>query len=305
MTYDISLTPPRLQHMSPAALALAILLHVLIGGAIWWIAPLQPAEPEDPPIMVMFDSTPSNVGLQTPDKAGPPAESAAASPQPSTEPQREEHQQQALAPPLPSTAPEPSQPAPPSEAKPQPEQVPTLPIFEFSVPPAPEPLPAPTSRDFAKPPVSRPSPRPVQRTQPPSPRPAPPAPQRPPADMPATMPSPMPGPDPGDVLIGQGRQRNDYLSRVARQIAQYRVYPASALANNQGGRVVMRVTVARNGQVLDVGVRTSSGWPAIDAAEVETIRKAAPFPPLPSEMPGDPVVLVLPITYSPSGSRGR
>jgi len=302
VTYDISLAPPRLQHMPPAALALAILLHVLIGGAIWWIAPLQPAEPEDPPIMVMFDSTPSNVGLQTPDKAGPPAESTAASPQPSSEPHREERQQQALAPP-PSTAP--TQPAPPSEAKPQPEQVPTLPIFEFSVPPAPELLPAPTSRDFAKPPVSRPPPRPVQRTQPLSPRPAPPAPQRPPADMPATMPSPMPGPDPGDVLIGQGRQRNDYLSRVARQIAQYRVYPTSALANNQGGRVVMRVTVARNGQVLDVGVRTSSGWPAIDAAEVETIRKAAPFPPLPSEMPGDPVVLVLPVTYSPSGSRGR
>jgi protein TonB len=305
VTYDISLAPPRLQHMPPAALALAILLHVLIGGAIWWIAPLQPAEPEDPPIMVMFDSTPSNVGLQTPDKAGPPAESMAASPRPSTEPQHEERQQQALAPPLPSTAPEPTRPALPSDAKPQPEQVPTLPIFEFSVPPAPEPPPAPTSRDFAKPPVSRPPPRPVQRTQPLSPRPAPPAPQRPPADMPATMPSPMSGPDPGDVLIGQGRQRNDYLSRVARQIAQHRVYPAGALANNQGGRVVMRVTVARNGQVLDVGVRTSSGWPAIDAAEVETIRKAAPFPPLPSEMPGDPVVLVLPVTYSPSGSRGR
>jgi len=289
--------------MPPAALALAILLHVLIGGAIWWIAPLQPAEPEDPPIMVMFDSTPSNVGLQTPDKAGPPAESTSASPQPASEPQREEHQQQALAPPLRSTAP--SQPAAPSEAKPQPEQVPTLPIFEFSVLPAPETQQAPTSRDFAKPPVARPPPRPVQRTQPLSPRPAPPVPQRPPADMPATMPSPMPGPDPGDVLIGQGRQRNDYLSRVARQIAQYRVYPTSALANNQGGRVVMRVTVARNGQVLDVGVRTSSGWPAIDAAEVETIRKAAPFPPLPNEMPGDPVVLVLPVTYSPSSSRGR
>jgi len=145
----------------------------------------------------------------------------------------------------------------------------------------------------------------MQHTQPLSPRPAPPAPQRPPADMPATMPSPMPGPDPGDVLIGRGRQRNDYLSRVARQIAQYRVYPTSALASNQGGRVVMRVTVARTGQVLDVGVRTSSGWPAIDAAEVETIRKAGPFPPLPSEMPGDPVILVLPITYNPSGSRGR
>ncbi len=289
--------------MPPAALALAILLHVLIGAAIWWIAPLRATEPEEPPIMVMFDSTPSNVGLQAPDKAGPPAESAAASPQPPAEPHREERQQQALAPSLPSTAPTP--PLPPSEVKPEPEQVPTLPLFEFSVPPVPEPLPAPSARDFVKTPLSRPPPRPVQRTQPLTAHRALPAPQRPPADMPATMPSPMPGPDPGDVLLGQGRQRNDYLSRVARQIAQYRVYPASALANNQGGRVVMRVTVARTGQVLDVGVRTSSGWPAIDAAEVETIRKAGPFPPLPSEMPGDPVVLVLPITYNAAGSRGR
>jgi hypothetical protein len=139
VTYDISLVPPRLQHMPPAALALAILLHVLIGAAIW-IAPLQPAEPEDQPIMVMFDSTPTNVGLQAPEKAGPPAESTAASPQLSTEPQREERQQQALAPPQPPTAPEQPRPSPPSEAKPQPEQVPSLPIFEFSVPPAPEPL---------------------------------------------------------------------------------------------------------------------------------------------------------------------
>jgi protein TonB len=304
VTYDIALVPPRWQHMPPAALALAILLHVLIGVAIWWIAPMQPAEPEDPPIMVMFDSTPSNVGLQAPEKAGPAAESQAASPQNSPDPQRQEQQQQALAPPLPSTTPEPPKPSPPSEAKPEPEQVPALPVFEFSVPPAPEPLPAPTSRDFTKPPAPHPPPRPVQRAQP-LPRLAPPAPQRPASEAPATMPSPMPGPDPGDVLIGQGRQRNDYLSRVARQIAQYRVYPASASSNHQGGRVVMRVIVARDGQVLDVRVGTSSGWPAIDAAELETIRKAAPFPPLPSEMPGDPVVLVLPVTYNPPGGRGR
>lgn len=295
MTYDVSLAHPRLQHVPPAALVLAILLHVLVGAAIWWIAPPQPSEPTDEPIMVMFDSSPSNVGLQTPEKAGPPAEAAAASPQPSSEPQREEQQQQALEPPQTPATPQPSRPP---DAQPQPEQVPTLPLFEFSVPPPPEPPPAPTSRDFPKVPAA-PPPRPVQRTQPLPPRPAPPAQQRPPAEPPATRPSPIPGPDPGDVLIGRGRQRNDYLSRVARQIAQHRIYPASALSNNQGGRVVIRVTVARDGHVLDVGVRTSSGWPAIDAAEVETIRRAAPFPPLPSEMPGDPVILVLPVTYSP------
>src|SRR5512139_958789 len=115
--------------MPPAAVALAVLLHALVGVGIWWLSPLQPTKSQEEPIMVMFDSSPSNVGQQDPLRTGPPAESQAASPAPSTEPNREPEQQQALA------------PAQPSQAMPQPEPVPTLPIYEFSVPPVPEPPP--------------------------------------------------------------------------------------------------------------------------------------------------------------------
>jgi protein TonB len=301
--------------MPPGALALAILLHGAVGLAIWWLAPQRPPESQDEPIMVMFDSSPSNVGLQAPEKPGPPAPSEAASPAPSNEPPQEAEPQQALVPaptpapasepqhaltpsPTPMPAPEAPRPEPPSATPPEPEQVATLPRFEFSIPPPPSPPPAPSSREFARPAPPRPPAAAVQRTAPAPPRPAPPAPYRPPTQAPATMPSPLPGPEPGDVLMGQGRQRNDYLSRVARQIAQHRVYPALAASNRQEGRVVMRVTVARTGQVLEVRVGTSSGWPAIDAAETESIRKAAPFPPVPGDMPGDPIILVLPMTYN-------
>ena len=91
--------------MPPAAVALAVLLHALVGVGIWWLAPLQPTESQEEPIMVMFDSAPSNVGLQDPARTGPPAESQAASPAPSTEPNREPEQQQALAPAQPSSEP--------------------------------------------------------------------------------------------------------------------------------------------------------------------------------------------------------
>lgn len=268
--------------MPPAALALAILLHALIAAAIWFLAPLQPVEPEDEPIMVMFDSSPTNVGLQTPERAGPPPESTAASPQPPSEPPREERQQ-ALAPP------------PPAQAQPQPEQVPSLPLFEFSIPPPPEPPPAPTSRDFPRQ-TARPPPRPVQRT-PPLPRPAPPAQQRPPADLPAAMPSPIPGLEPGDVLMGQGRQRNDYLSRLFRHLEPYRVSARAARGERQGGRVVTRVTIGRDGRLIDARIDTSSGRPAVDAMELEAIRNGAPFPPVPAGMPGDPIILILRMTY--------
>jgi protein TonB len=163
-------------------------------------------------------------------------------------------------------------------------------VFEFSIPPVTEPPPAPTSRDFIKP--VRPPSRAVQRLPILPPRPS--APTRPPAEQPAAMPSPVPGPDPGDVLAGRGRQRNDYLTRVFRHLEPYRD-PASV--RGQHGRVVTRVTVARDGRVLEVSIASSSGSPALDSAEMAAIRKGSPFPPLPAAMPGDPVILILPINY--------
>jgi protein TonB len=255
---------PHLQPEPLAAVALAMLLHIGTGAALWWVSPDKPADIENEPVMLLFDSSPSNAGLQQAERAGPPPESVPATAE----------QQQALAKP---------------EARPEPQ--PSLPIFEFSIPPVTEPPPAPTSRDFIKP--VRPPSRAVQRMPVLPPRPS--APPRPPVEQPAAMPSPVPGPESADVLAGRGRQRNDYLTRVFRHLEPYRFDPANA--RGQHGRVVTRVTLARDGRVLDVSVAGSSGSPALDAAEVSAIRKGSPFPPLPAAMPGDPVILVLPITY--------
>jgi protein TonB len=260
VTYDAIFARPSLQHVPVTAVALALLLHGLAGAAIWWLSPPRFDEREDEPIMLLFDSSPSNRGLQEPEKPGPPPQSMAASAPAPTEPPRRES-----------------------------EPVPSLPLFEFSVPPVTEPPPAPSSRDFLKPP--QPPTRSAQRA--PSLR--PPAPQRPAAERPSTMPSPLPGPEPGDVLAGRGRQRNDYLTRVFRHLEPYR---SDATAGHQlHGRVVSRLTLARDGRLMDVHIDSSSGVPSLDAAELAAIRKASPFPPLPAAMPGDPVILVLPITY--------
>lgn len=281
--------------MPAAALALAVLLHLLVGAGLWWFAPVR-VDPEDEPIMVSFDSTPSNVGLQTPLREGPPPESVAASPLPSDEPQRATEPQEALAPSQPSLTPEPPPPSSPAAAEPQPQAVAAMPLFEFSVPPLPEPPPSPTSRDFPRRPPPAPS-RPVQRTLPLPPRPAPATPYRPPTEAPAAMPAPLPGTAPADSLAGPGRQRNDYLSRVFRHLAPYRSSALTARAAGQRGRVVTRLTLARDGGLIDVSLDSSSGSPALDAAELSAIRSAAPFPPLPGNMPGDPVILILRMTY--------
>lgn len=100
-----------------------------------------------------------------------------------------------------------------------------------------------------------------------------------------------------DQAPGDGGARNDYLSRVYRHIDPHRAYPAGARAARQHGRVVTRVTINRAGELLDIRLDRSSGWPLIDAAEMAAIRRAMPLPPVPDGMRGDPVVLVLPMNY--------
>ncbi|MBX9946908.1 MAG: TonB family protein, partial [Reyranella sp.] len=116
---------------------------------------------------------------------------------------------------------------------------------------------------------------------------------------------PAPPSDSAELLLGQGRARNSYLDRVARHTSRYRYYPRVALEGRQEGRVVTRVTIARDGGLIDVRIDKSSGWPAIDAAELDALRKSAPFPPVPPDMPGDPLILILPINYDLTIPRGR
>lgn len=318
--------------MSPAALALAIGLHVAIAAALWWISPLHSDDHAETPIMVSVEPEPlggssagpqegaasaggapaSNAPTSTPmteTAAAPtPPETTPTPPQPSqAEPQREPPQ-----PPQPQqeAAAQPAEPSPPAETNPettwQTEASAWKPqvTFEQALPP-PEAPPPPTSRDIPKPQRPVPPPRPVQRAQ----TTAPPRPAAPPPAASSSssigeqqstaslLSSSAAGASNSDLAAGHGGLRNDYLSRVFRHIEPYRVYPPSARENRQSGRVVTRVTINRDGQLVDARVERSSGWPIIDAAEIAAIRRAMPLPPVPNGMPGDPIVLILPMNY--------
>lgn len=266
--------------MPAIAVVLAVMVHAAAGVGLWLVPPFPAPDRPEEPIMVSFDSSPSNVGLQLPPREGPPPEAEAASP---------------VAAPPDSPSADPAPPAEPQLALAQPGAAPEpgLPIYEFSAPPVPEPPPPPTARDFARPAP----PRPAQRTLPLPPRPVPPTQARPPTERPASIPAPLPGPDPADQFAGAGRQRNDYLSRLFRHLEPYRARAITTRASGQHGRVVTRVTVARDGSLISVSLDSSSGRAAVDAAEMEAIRAGSPFPPIPANMPGDPIVLILRITY--------
>lgn len=308
---DEATFPSQTGRMSPGAVALAVGLHVAIAGALWWLAPLDREDHAETPIMVTIDPQPLGGSGAAAASGGGAPETPAAEIRPP--PPAEPVQQAAVAEPVPAPAEPPPAQAPPQAAEPtkpseeeaeaawQTEASAWKPhvTFEHTLPP-PEPPPPVTSRDV-------PRPRPLQ-TRPPVQRAQtafPPRPVQPPAPQPgnAQTAASTPGPTNSalDSLSGHGGERNDYLTRVFRHIEPFRAYPEAARVNRQRGRVVTRVTINRAGELVALSVDRSSGWPLIDNAELAAIRRAMPLPPPPAGMPGDPLVLILPMTYNYEG----
>lgn len=224
--------------------------------------------------------------------------------------------------PLPQEAaePEPAEPPPQQEAlaRPEPPPPPPPPALEQALPPLDPPPPPVTERDVPKPmPTPRPPPPPQQahRPQPPPP-PAPPpqqqrlqtqaprpsplsqAPQqRPPTDRQAAVQPPSATfHNPADTY-GQKRAQDDYLWQVMRRIAQFPYVPKNTSTIREEGTVLTRVTIARDGHLLNVVMERSSGLASLDTGVMETIRKASPYPPLPADIPGDRHTFLLPVSF--------
>jgi protein TonB len=91
--------------------------------------------------------------------------------------------------------------------------------------------------------------------------------------------------------------RQDYIALIVRRLSGARFYEQSREQNAQG-LIVARLTIGQDGQLLALSVTRSSGFPGRDRSVAEAIRRAAPFPPLPTEIGGEPYTFMVPIGYA-------
>jgi TonB family protein len=116
---------------------------------------------------------------------------------------------------------------------------------------------------------------------------------RPPPERPVTT---APAPPPARQASAR-RAEEDYMLQVIRKLSRVRYRPTSRVASDSGV-VVTRVTVARDGRLLDVALTRSSGSPDLDRGLLESVRRASPFAPLPADVDGQQLSFLLPIQYS-------
>ena len=242
----------------PAALALSVLAHALLAGALVVAAPgLAPPRPLIAvPVQLLVETSPQ---VATPAPSPPAADPAPAPP---------------LPPPVPEPAPEPPPP-------PVPEPTPSPPAAE----PAPE-LPPPVPKPVSKPPppvvphprAPRPRLAPVARAQPVAPTAAP---------APVAVP-PAPAPAPVSAAWQQA---------LAAWLTARKSYPDEARRSGAEGGVVLRFTVERSGRVRDVVLVRTSGSPVLDAA-AEAMLRGATLPAFAPEMSSGSVTVTVQVHYN-------
>jgi protein TonB len=303
----------------------AVTAHALVAGVFYALMLHEPPEETKPPadqfeIVLAEDMAgrPDGTAIRAPDGAPRPDvlqdPDARAPTQPADEPAQD-----------PVTAPHrPTQPQS-FDAMPMPPALPPVPTTadawtpRVQTPAAP-PLPTsePKAADLqtapkAEPATPAPAPKPVATpAKPPAPAPTPPAP--PPSTQAAAPPVP-PRPsmqrsvDMRDIAglapsttaaagssTGSAAEAN-YASLLYRAIDRVRFYPAGARDRGEQGRVVLRVTIAADGRLLDAYIAQGSGFPDLDAATIDMARRAAPYPPLPRALGAERASFNVPVIF--------
>ncbi|MBI2738417.1 MAG: TonB family protein [Rhodospirillales bacterium] len=224
--------------------------------------------------------------------------------------------------------PTPPKPETPAQEATQPEPPKVEQQQALATPPPPPPPPPPArTLESELPPLDAPPPPVTSQEVPRPPAPPPPAPQAPPPTQPRVQPAPPPAPRPQQQqalkssplsnlppppsdqqasrqapnlvnpaqTYGNKRLEDQYLWYVAQKLSQHQQFVRNATA--EAGTVVLRITIARDGRLVDAGVSRSSGSSTLDSFTVSMVRAAGPYMPLPDDIPGAQHTFILPLNF--------
>lgn len=91
---------------------------------------------------------------------------------------------------------------------------------------------------------------------------------------------------------------DDWVGRLVARLERYKRYPYHAKFERQQGTVKLRLVINRAGRLLRADVVSSSGFPLLDQEALELLNRAEPLPSPPDDVPGEQLVLVVPIRFA-------
>ncbi|HEY4183730.1 MAG TPA: TonB family protein [Polyangia bacterium] len=106
----------------------------------------------------------------------------------------------------------------------------------------------------------------------------------------------------GEAAAARERARAQYEREIQGRVNRTLIWPRRLAIRLEQGETMLRFTVEPNGTIAGaVGVTKSAGFDEFDQAAVDAVRRAAPFPPIPTpatEHPRQPLSVSLRVTFS-------
>lgn len=104
-----------------------------------------------------------------------------------------------------------------------------------------------------------------------------------------------------DESVANDKQEQDaiqsYLGFIFQSMEGLKRYPSIAAQSGLSGRVVLRFTVRRDGEVIDPQVVEVAGHESFGDAALQTLRRVGQLPPFPDEIRRRELLVEVPITY--------
>jgi TonB family protein len=91
----------------------------------------------------------------------------------------------------------------------------------------------------------------------------------------------------GARFEAEGKVSADYMTLLKARILYVWKYPDEAVQKGEQGRVGVAFSLNSKGEIMDMGVIRSSGFPGLDTAVMDAIRKAGPFGKIPDKSESD------------------
>ncbi|WP_049786013.1 energy transducer TonB [Sphingobium chlorophenolicum] len=174
---------------------------------------------------------------------------------------------------------------------------PALTVVDLRLPVA--PVPPPEEDETETPPIP-----PAETIRQPEPVEPPPPVVRNPVAMVAPPPAPVERaaepvlvPDPPPPAPPASDGQDSWEGRVLAALNRYLRYPRNALARREQGAPLIRFVMDRDGRVMSVGLRRTSGSADLDREALSLPTRAQPLPKPPDDRPGATLELVVPIQF--------
>jgi len=105
----------------------------------------------------------------------------------------------------------------------------------------------------------------------------------------------------GNSSAHKAEAQRRYTQTISLWIDKHKVYPEAARAAGEGGKVILRIRINRQGRILRYLLEKSSGSEAIDRAITQMIDAANPLPAVPVDYPDNKPYLefLIPINFIP------